>query len=111
MHIQTDVERALREDIGDGDLTAELVPASAIIGATIVTRHDMTMAGRPWVDQVFRQLDPHITLCPSSSKWNRRSDYLMESFAHLGCVVRYLLIVQLFLLVLCGSKLFAPPVE
>ncbi len=60
--IQATVERALREDIGDGDLTAELVPASAIIGATIVTRDNMTMAGRPWVDEVFRQLDPRITL-------------------------------------------------
>ena len=62
LEIQTDVERALREDIGDGDLTAELVPASALIGATIVTNSDLTMAGRPWVDQVFRQLDPRITL-------------------------------------------------
>lgn len=60
--IQATVERALREDIGDGDLTAKLVPASAIIGATIVTRDNMTMAGRPWVDEVFRQLDPRITL-------------------------------------------------
>lgn len=60
--IKTTVQEALREDIGDGDLTAELVPASTIIDATIVTREDMTMAGRPWVDEVFRQLDQDITL-------------------------------------------------
>ena len=60
--IQATVERALREDIGDGDLTAELVPVSAIISATIVTRNNMTMAGRPWVEQVFRQLDPRIAI-------------------------------------------------
>ena len=60
--IQATVQRAIREDIGDGDLTAELVPASATIGATIVTRDKMTMAGRPWIDEVFRQLDPRITL-------------------------------------------------
>ncbi len=62
LDIQETVEHALREDIGNGDLTAELVPASAMIGATIVTRDNMTMAGRPWVDEVFRQLDPGITL-------------------------------------------------
>ncbi len=62
LDIPTDVERALLEDIGDGDLTAELVPVSAIISATIVTRNNMTMAGRPWVEQVFRQLDPRIAI-------------------------------------------------
>lgn len=62
LDIPTDVERALLEDIGDGDLTAELVAVSAIISATIVTRNNMTMAGRPWVEQVFRQLDPGIAI-------------------------------------------------
>lgn len=62
LDIPTDVERALLEDIGDGDLTAELVPVSAIISATIITRNNMTMAGRPWVEQVFRQLDPRIAI-------------------------------------------------
>ncbi|MCH7821997.1 MAG: carboxylating nicotinate-nucleotide diphosphorylase [Proteobacteria bacterium] len=60
--IRASVENALAEDIGDGDLTAELVPASTIISATIVTRDPMTLAGRPWVDEIFRQLDPRITL-------------------------------------------------
>ncbi len=36
--IRASVENALAEDIGDGDLTAELVPASTIINATIVAR-------------------------------------------------------------------------
>ena len=62
MNIQETVERALQEDIGDGDLTAELVPVSGVIDATIVTRDKMTMAGRPWVDEVFRQLDTGITI-------------------------------------------------
>jgi len=64
--LQTDigasVDRALREDIGDGDLTAELVSVSEIIAATIITRDNMTLAGRPWVDEVFRQLDPRISI-------------------------------------------------
>ena len=62
MNIQKTVEHALKEDIGDGDLTAELVPVSGVIDATIVTRDKMTMAGRPWVDEVFRQLDTRITI-------------------------------------------------
>ncbi|MCH8278494.1 MAG: carboxylating nicotinate-nucleotide diphosphorylase [Proteobacteria bacterium] len=60
--IRASVENALAEDIGDGDLTAELVPASTMLDATIITRDPMTMAGRPWVDEIFRQLDPRITL-------------------------------------------------
>jgi nicotinate-nucleotide pyrophosphorylase (carboxylating) len=60
--IETDVARALREDIGDGDLTAGLVPASLVISASIITRNNMTLAGRPWVEQVFHQLDPGISL-------------------------------------------------
>jgi len=58
--IQTTVDNALREDIGDGDLTAELVPPSENISASIITRDNMILAGRPWVDEVFRQLDPRI---------------------------------------------------
>jgi len=60
--IRASVENALAEDIGDGDLTAELVPASTMLDATIITREPMTMAGRPWVDEIFRQLDSRITL-------------------------------------------------
>ncbi|MDH3806904.1 MAG: nicotinate-nucleotide diphosphorylase (carboxylating), partial [Gammaproteobacteria bacterium] len=55
--IRESVSRALREDVGDGDLTAQLIPASASIDATIITRESMTMAGRPWVDEVCRQVD------------------------------------------------------
>jgi len=60
--IQATVENALREDIRDGDLTAALVPPSEKTSATIITRDNMTLAGRPWADEVFRQLDPRIQL-------------------------------------------------
>lgn len=55
--IRESVARALREDVGDGDLTAQLIPPSKKINATIITRQQMTMAGRPWVDEVCRQVD------------------------------------------------------
>ena len=60
--VRATVARVLQEDIGDGDLTAELIPASATIDATIITRDRMTMAGRPWVDEVYRHLDPRVVL-------------------------------------------------
>lgn len=55
------VIRALAEDVGDGDVTADLIHASERVKATVITRQDMTMAGRPWFDQVMRQVDPDIT--------------------------------------------------
>ena len=60
--IRDNVARALREDVGDGDLTAQLIAAAAIADATVITRAPMTLAGRPWVDEVCRQVDPDIEL-------------------------------------------------
>jgi len=64
--LRSDIERtvrwALEEDIGSGDITAELIPADRIATATIITRETAVLCGRPWVDEVFRQLDPHVTL-------------------------------------------------
>lgn len=56
------VSDALAEDVGAGDLTAALLPPSATCVATIVTRDDTTLAGRPWVDEVYRQLDPGVRI-------------------------------------------------
>ncbi len=58
--IAKDVADALAEDVGGGDLTAGLIDADAVVGAQIVAREDMVVAGRPWVDEVFRQLDETI---------------------------------------------------
>jgi len=58
--IEGSVARALREDVGDGDVTGQLIPDSTPTKATIITRESMTVAGRPWVDEVCRQLDSRI---------------------------------------------------
>lgn len=59
--LQHDIEQmvniALAEDIGSGDITAELIPQEQTSKAKIITRDNCTIAGRPWVDAVFRQLD------------------------------------------------------
>lgn len=53
---------ALAEDIGSGDLTAALVPAGRNGRATVITREQAVIAGRPYVEEVFRQVDPAVTL-------------------------------------------------
>ncbi|MEC8886985.1 MAG: carboxylating nicotinate-nucleotide diphosphorylase [Pseudomonadota bacterium] len=58
--IQINVQHALAEDIGDGDITAQLTPADEIAHARVITREDMVLAGRPWVDAIFQQLDPTV---------------------------------------------------
>ena len=58
--IQINVQHALAEDIGDGDITAQLTPADEIAHARVITREDMVLAGRPWVDEIFQQLDPTV---------------------------------------------------
>lgn len=60
--LQETVTRALAEDIGDGDITAELIPADASASATVICRDTATICGRPWVDEVFRQIDDSITV-------------------------------------------------
>ena len=58
--IRENVALALREDIGDGDLTAKLVGPAAAGEASITAREPMIMAGQPWVDEVCRQVDRSI---------------------------------------------------
>lgn len=56
------VAQALAEDVGDGDLTAALVDADAVVGATIFTREPIILAGQLWVDEVFAQLDERVII-------------------------------------------------
>ena len=60
LQVEADVKRALMEDIGSGDVTAELLPAHLIVGAEIISRQPMKVCGKPWVDAVFNQIDTHI---------------------------------------------------
>jgi nicotinate-nucleotide pyrophosphorylase (carboxylating) len=52
------ITRALQEDIGDGDITAKLIPAQNTATAVVISRDCAVICGRPWVEEVFRQLDP-----------------------------------------------------
>jgi len=54
------VGRALAEDVGRGDLTAALVPEGRSGRARVITREAAVLCGRPWFDEVFRQVDPSV---------------------------------------------------
>src|SRR5574340_1164593 len=55
--VETDVARALAEDVGSGDLTALLIPATQTARARVITREPAVIAGRPWFDACFKALD------------------------------------------------------
>lgn len=56
------VSRALDEDIRTGDVTASLVDPEKKAHAKIITRQPAVVCGRPWVDEVLRQVDATITV-------------------------------------------------
>jgi nicotinate-nucleotide pyrophosphorylase (carboxylating) len=55
--VDIDVARALDEDVGSGDLTALLIPATQTARARVISRETAVIAGRPWFDACFRALD------------------------------------------------------
>jgi nicotinate-nucleotide pyrophosphorylase (carboxylating) len=56
------VAAALAEDVGSGDLTAQLVPAGARAQARTITREAGVVCGSAWVSAVFAQLDAAVKL-------------------------------------------------
>lgn len=60
--IHENVAAALAEDIGSGDITAQLIPAEQQAKATIITREDCVFCGKDWVIEVFAQLDKNVVI-------------------------------------------------
>ncbi len=60
--LAANVAAALVEDIGSGDVTAQLIPAERQATARIITRDDMVMAGKLWVESVFMAVDPQLQI-------------------------------------------------
>lgn len=56
------VSRALSEDIGTGDVTAALVPASQQVTAKVLCREAAVVCGLPWALETFRQLDRSVVM-------------------------------------------------
>jgi nicotinate-nucleotide pyrophosphorylase (carboxylating) len=60
--ISAQVARALAEDIGDGDVTAMLVPENVMATAHVTSRQAAVLCGTDWFDEVFRQVDAGIRI-------------------------------------------------
>ena len=78
--IITAVRIALQEDIGSGDITAQLIPASQLARARIITRERAIIAGVAWVNEVFRQVDPAVQVVwrVREGEWVRPDQVLFE---------------------------------
>jgi len=60
--LEASVTFALAEDIGSGDITAQLIPEDQHAKATVITRENAVICGVEWVNEVFRQLDPQVVV-------------------------------------------------
>ena len=60
--LQANVRAALEEDVGGGDLTAQLIPEDAAGHARVLTREDAVLCGTAWFEACFRALDPAVQI-------------------------------------------------
>ncbi len=64
MHLLKSIDevvlQALNEDIGEGDLTASLIPEDSISKTRVITREKAVICGTCWFDSVFKQLDENV---------------------------------------------------
>lgn len=60
--IRTSAARLLAEDVGPGDITAQLIPDAQWARASVITREDAVLCGVAWVDELFRRLDTKVNL-------------------------------------------------
>ena len=54
------MSRALREDIGSGDVTAQLIAAESKARARVLCRESAVICGTAWFDESFRQIDTAV---------------------------------------------------
>jgi nicotinate-nucleotide pyrophosphorylase (carboxylating) len=60
--LASQVEAALREDIGSGDVTAALLPAAQQVRGSLITREAAVLCGQAWAEETFHRLDPRVRL-------------------------------------------------
>ena len=69
--IARNVEAALVEDVGPGDLTASLIPGDRSVRATVISREAGVLCGTAWFDECVRRLDPAATVTWTAADGNR----------------------------------------
>lgn len=60
--ISDDVRKALEEDVGRGDLTAQLLPENSSRNAHVICREAAVLCGAKWFEEVFRQIDNEVVI-------------------------------------------------
>ncbi len=71
--IKQQVDIALNEDIGSGDITAQLIPPTNILTASVICREHAVLCGKEWVNVVFKTIDPAVSLT-----WHAEEGDLLE---------------------------------
>jgi len=56
------VKLALKEDIGSGDVTADLIPVNNQSSATVICRDPAILSGVAWFNEVFQQIDCDVKI-------------------------------------------------
>lgn len=69
--VTRDVAASIAEDEGSGDRTAALIDPARVVEAGVIVRHEAVVAGRPWVDECFRQVDPRLSVVWHCSEGER----------------------------------------
>lgn len=72
-HVERAVAAAIEEDLGDGDITAALLPAEKQAQARVITRERGVLCGQQWVEEVFRQVDSQVVV-----EWQARDGELVQ---------------------------------
>ncbi|HQV87723.1 MAG TPA: carboxylating nicotinate-nucleotide diphosphorylase [Nitrosomonas sp.] len=60
--IQRNVQQALTEDVGEGDLTAALIPSGTTMNASVISREDAVLCGMQWFATCFMTLAPDTVI-------------------------------------------------
>ena len=60
--IKNNVAMALAEDIGTGDLTAQLIPERQMLTANVVSREAAVLCGTDWFELCFQTVSPDVQI-------------------------------------------------
>jgi nicotinate-nucleotide pyrophosphorylase (carboxylating) len=69
--LRANVRAALEEDVGTGDLTAQLIPATTIGHARVVSREEAVLCGAAWFEACFHALDPAVKITWHAAEGDR----------------------------------------
>ena len=80
--LESNVRSALKEDIGDGDISASLIHPDERATAQVICRETAVICGQPWVNEVFKQIDPSIEIDWEVSEGNpcQSNDLIFKAY-------------------------------